>query len=149
MTCSFVSHVPVQLNTAPALCPSEGFCCSPCLPCMICCPRSSIANHLPLFPLCALLPSVLQPSSSAGEAEAQAEAAGAVPQQLLYGCQVCRMLPDHDRVQPQPVGAAVQQLLYCAGNTHWRQVPLDRGSKLQVRAVEISSSVCTSGQQMS
>jgi hypothetical protein len=68
---------------------------------------------------------VLQPSSSTGEAEAQAEAPGAVPQQLLHGRQVCRMLPDHNRLQPQPVSAAVQQVLYRAGDTDRWQVPLD------------------------
>jgi hypothetical protein len=91
-------------------------------------PDLPIINTLTYTPLmCPSLASlpVLQPSSSAGEAEAQVEAPGAVAQQLFHGCQVCRMLPDYNSVQPQPVSAAVQQLLYGSGNTNWWQVPLD------------------------
>ncbi len=61
------------------------------------------------------------PARRRGEAEAQAEAAGAASQQLLHGRQVPRLLQDHHRLQPRADRRPLRRMLHRTLPAHRRQ----------------------------
>ena len=103
---------------------------------VIFCPN--VAFNLISAPLTSLSPvsareGPFAPAPRGGEAEAQAEAAGAAPQLVLHGRQVPGMLQDHHRLQPRPDGRPLRRMLHRAlpahrrtGETHRRCVVITR-----------------------
>ncbi len=87
------------------------------------CPN--VAFNVTSAPLTSLFPvsareGPFAPAPRGGEAEAQAEAAGAAPQLVLHGRQVPGMLQDHHRLQPRPDGRPLRRMLHRALPAHRR-----------------------------
>ncbi|KAI4818274.1 hypothetical protein KUCAC02_011624 [Chaenocephalus aceratus] len=55
-------------------------------------------------------------------------------QLLLHGCEMSRLLQDHDCVQPRSDSRAVCWLLHSPVSAHWRQSPSHRGVLIQEEA---------------
>merc|ERR1711951_27187 len=66
--------------------------------------------------------------------EAQEEASWSESQLLLYGCEMSRMLQDHDGVQPRSDSCAVCGLFNSPVSAHWRQSTSHRGVLIQEEA---------------
>merc|ERR1711904_178638 len=77
---------------------------------------------------------LIAPFPRGGEEEAQEEASSPESQLLLHGCQMSRMLQDHDGVQPRSDGRAVCGLLNSPVSAHRRQSTSHRGVLIQEEA---------------
>uniref|UniRef100_A0A1A8JJ11 40S ribosomal protein S27 n=1 Tax=Nothobranchius kuhntae TaxID=321403 RepID=A0A1A8JJ11_NOTKU len=77
---------------------------------------------------------LVAPISRGGKEEAQEETSRPESQLLLHGCEMSRMLQDHDGVQPRSDSGAVRWLLHSPVSAHWRQSTSHRGVLIQEEA---------------